>query len=60
MEFLSRFTLYDVFLVAIGLVLASTIRIFNNLCKEQKRLEEFDLPAREQYKLMYTYMDSRK
>ena len=42
MEFLSRFTLYDVFLVALGLVIASIIRIFYDSYKERKRLEELD------------------
>ena len=42
MEFLSRFTLYDVFLVAIGLMTASIIRIFYDSYKERKRLEELD------------------
>ncbi len=42
MGFLSRFTLYDVFLVALGLVIASIIRIFYDSYKERKRLEELD------------------
>ena len=42
MGFLDRFTLYDVFLVAIGLITASIIRIFYDSYKERKRLEELD------------------
>ncbi|NKQ41428.1 MAG: EAL domain-containing protein [Sulfurovum sp.] len=40
MNFLDNFTLYDVFLVAIGLVLASLIRIFYDSFKEKKRLKK--------------------
>jgi len=39
-DFLNQFTLYDVFLVALGLVLASIIRIFYDSYKEKKRLEK--------------------
>jgi GGDEF domain-containing protein len=42
MGFLEQFTLYDVFLVAIGLVTASIVRIFYDSYKERKRLEELD------------------
>ena len=42
MEFLSRFTLYDVFLVAIGLMTACIIRIFYDSHKKRKILEELD------------------
>ena len=42
MDFLSRFTLYDVFLVAIGLVLASLIRIYYDSYKEKVRLKRLD------------------
>ncbi len=42
MGFLDQFTLYDVFLVAIGLITASIIRIFYDSYRERKRLEELD------------------
>ena len=42
MGFLEQFTLYDVFLVAVGLVTASIVRIFYDSYKERKRLEELD------------------
>jgi len=42
MDFLAQFTLYDVFLVAIGLMTASIVRIFYDSYKERKRLEELD------------------
>jgi len=42
MGFLEQFTLYDVFLVAIGLITASIVRIFYDSYKERKRLEELD------------------
>ena len=40
MHFLNQFTLYDVFLVAVGLVLASVIRIFYDSYKERVRLKK--------------------
>jgi len=40
MTFLNKFTLYDVFLVAIGLILASLIRIFYDSYKEKIRLKK--------------------
>ncbi len=40
MAFLNEFSLYDVFLVAIGLVLASLIRIFYDSYKEKMRLKK--------------------
>lgn len=40
MNFLNRFTLYDVFLVGVGLVLASLIRIFYDSYKEKQRLKK--------------------
>jgi len=42
MGFLEQFTLYDVFLVALGLVIASIVRIFYDSYQERKRLEELD------------------
>ena len=42
MGFLSRFSLYDVFLVATGLVLASLIRIYYDSHKEKIRLRRLD------------------
>lgn len=40
MDFLKQFTLFDVFLVAVGLVLASIIRIFYDSYKERLRLKK--------------------
>jgi len=39
-DFLSHFSLYDVFLVGLGLVLASLIRIFYDSYKERQRLKQ--------------------
>jgi len=39
-NFLNQFTLYDVFLVGVGLVLASLVRIFYDSYKEKKRLRK--------------------
>ena len=40
MNFLNQFTLYDVFLVGVGLVLASLVRIFYDSYKEKQRLRK--------------------
>ncbi len=40
MDLLNKFTLYDIFLVATGLVLASLIRIFYDSYKEKRRLKK--------------------
>jgi EAL domain-containing protein (putative c-di-GMP-specific phosphodiesterase class I) len=40
MTFLNEFSLYDVFLVAVGLVLASLVRIFYDSFKEKKRIKK--------------------
>ncbi len=42
MNFLEQFTLYDVFLVALGLIIASIVRIFYDSYQERKRLNELD------------------
>ncbi len=42
MDYLDRFTLYDVFLVAVGLAVASIIRIFYDSYKEKQRLKKLD------------------
>ncbi|NKQ40392.1 MAG: GGDEF domain-containing protein [Sulfurovum sp.] len=42
MGFFEQFSLYDVFLVAIGLVTASIVRIFYDSYKEKKKLDELD------------------
>jgi len=57
MDFLKQFTLYDVFLVAIGLITASIVRIFYDSYKERKRLEELDTLVAAYNESMNTYSE---
>ena len=46
MHFLQQFSLYDVFLVSLGLVIASLVRIYYDSRQERKKLEELDNKVR--------------